>query len=470
MRIIYQKPEARVPAVPVPALICGAGGLFVMMYSGSWLAAMLLVVYGIFFSACTRRVLADPFETDVLYLLYFGFYCILPVVLAACKPDRFDQRLLDPTLIFFTMLTMLAVFAGMHSPLFKRLSSTDLGIDHEWDAKEARSAAIVLMVVGTVLLALLIQSVGLSTYLNSRYVELYNAEKGKGYLVAGIFLIEIGILVLALSTAQYRKHLNKFAFVIGIIVSLCYLRIGRRGVVLSIAMGLLIVTHFYWRPLKWRVVVALVLAGFMSFALIGQVRAFSEEGWEGMVVAAREDVSFEDVWGAFAEANAVQVAFREVIQYIPEQSPYRMGMSYLEGFETLIPEKLHPNRPLTSSQWFAYLYDPQTAAQGGGFSFSIFAEGYLNFGLVGVLMVGVLEGALIRRFVEIRWASPANKSRLLIVAAVATQMPYSIRGEFASILKQNFVIVLLPAILVAAYLGRNKQPQQKRLRVAGVGR
>jgi oligosaccharide repeat unit polymerase len=201
--------------------------------------------------------------------------------------------------------------------------------------------------------------------------------------------------------------------------------------------------------------------------MIGQVRAYSEQGWEGMVIAAKEDLSMEDAWSAFAESNTTQVAFREIIEYIPSQSPYRMGMSYLEGFETLIPEKFHPTRPLTSSQWFAYFYDPQVAAEGGGFAFSVFAEGYMNFGLIGVLVVAFVEGALARRFTEIRWAAPENKSRLLIVAAVATQLPYTIRGEFASLLKQNFVMVLLPTLIAAMYLGRKKAPAAARIARAG---
>ena len=465
MRIIYQpgRPASApsAPPIPIPALVGCACSLFVLIYTANFMLALVIIAYGIFFAASTRRKLQDPFETDVIYLLYFGFYCVVPLVLSACKPDRFDQRLLDPQLQIYTMISMLGVFVGMQSPLFRRLSSSDLGIDGAWDPREAKKVAWGMMALGLVLLALLIQTVGISTYLSSRYVDIYVAERGKGYLVAGIFLIEIGILVLALSTAEFRKRLNLSAFAIGLFVCLCYLRIGRRGVVLSIGVGLLLIYHFFYKPIRWKAVGVMVIAAFAAFVVVGQARAYSEQGWEGMVAAVREDLVLEDAWGAFMEPNSVQVSFREVMQYIPAQSPYRWGMSYIEGFEALIPEKIHPDRPLTSSQWFAYFYDPQTAAQGGGFSFSIFAEGYMNFGLIGVLLVGVVEGALVRRCVEFRWAAPANKSRLLIVAAVATQLPYFIRGEFASMLKQNLVIVLVPTLVAAAYLGRRKKQVAK---------
>jgi oligosaccharide repeat unit polymerase len=471
MRVIYSPARTlqreTAPPIPVPALICGALGLIVLLYSGSWLATAMLVSYGIAVSISTRRVLKDPFEIDVMYLLYFGFYCVLPIIIAACRPDRFDQRLVNPSLVLFTWLAMFAITSGMNSPLFRHISATDLRMDNAWNPREATRVAIGLLVTGGVLLILLVQSVGLSTYLNSRYVVIYNAERGKGYLVAGIYLIEIGLLVLALSTAEFKRKINYWAFVIGGLVSLCYLRIGRRGVVMSIGVSLLIVTHFFWKPLRWKWVAILMVGGFIGFAMIGQVRAYSEQGWEGMVIAAKEDLSMEDAWSAFAESNTTQVAFREIIEYIPSQSPYRMGMSYLEGFETLIPEKFHPTRPLTSSQWFAYFYDPQVAAEGGGFAFSVFAEGYMNFGLIGVLVVAFVEGALARRFTEIRWAAPENKSRLLIVAAVATQLPYTIRGEFASLLKQNFVMVLLPTLLAAMYLGRKKAPAAARAARSG---
>lgn len=463
MRVVYRPMQrartAIAPALPTPALIGAGCSLLLLLLTGVWTVALVVVAYGIMFYACTRRRLEDPFELDVMYLLYFGLYCVVPFVLVGLKPDRYDQRLLDPSLQFLTMLSMLGVFAGMVSPVFQFITKSDFRVDHEWDPKEAKFVAWIFLSFGVALLVYLVMTVGVQTYLNSRYVDSYVAERGKGYLVAGIYVLEVGILILALSTAEYRRKLNIWAFVIAAGVCLAYLRIGRRGISLSIGMGLMIIIHFYFKPIRWKTVGVMALTAFLCFMVIGQARAFADQGWEGMVTAVKEQTSLEDVWFTFEEPVAVQTAFKEVQQYIPQQSPYRYGMSYIEAFEALIPEKLHPQRPLTSSQWFAYFYDPQTAARGGGFSFSVFAEGYMNFGLLGVLGVGFLQGALIRRFVEFRWKNPMNKSRLLIVAAVSTQLAYFIRGEFASILKQNIVIVLIPAFLAAAFLGRPRRAQ-----------
>jgi oligosaccharide repeat unit polymerase len=144
-------------------------------------------------------------------------------------------------------------------------------------------------------------------------------------------------------------------------------------------------------------------------------------------------------------------------EYIPSNAPYLHGRSYWEAFQILIPLELYPNRPLGSSQWFAWYHDPRLAAKGGGFAFSLIAEGYINFGYFGAFLVGLTQGAFLRFLVELRRNSPMSKSRLLVYACVGMQIFFLIRGDIGALVKLS-AIVGLPTIAVAMFLGRSPRP------------
>jgi hypothetical protein len=142
---------------------------------------------------------------------------------------------------------------------------------------------------------------------------------------------------------------------------------------------------------------------------------------------------------------------------VPSQESFWLGRTFLEAFEILIPLPLHPSRPIAPSQWFVNLIDPKVAAAGGGYSYALLAEGYLNFGILGVAAVSFVEGIAVRGAVAYRRLVPRSKSRILVYAMAVSLAIMMIRGDFASLLKAGIVSSTLPAICVAAWLGRRTQ-------------
>jgi len=194
------------------------------------------------------------------------------------------------------------------------------------------------------------------------------------------------------------------------------------------------------------------------YSIVGFARSYKDRSWDEMVAITQDEFTADDVWSGLGEFGSTPLSIYETMQLVPQQSPYRLGMSYLEALEAVIPQKIHPNRPMTSSQWFVWFYDPTTAAHGGGYAYSVIAEGYLNFGFLGILFVGIITGYLVRRMVMFRSAAPASRSRLLIYAALSTQVPYMIRGDAGSVIKNIIVCTYLPALLLIMYLAPKTRP------------
>jgi hypothetical protein len=353
------------------------------------------------------------------------------------------------------VMAMAGIVVGSRLGIGNTVERMVTRFDHPWRRAEAIFAGSVLLLMGALLLGILVSQVGVDTYLRAQYVDSYAAETGKGYLSAGIFLLRMGTLTLLLGALEYRKKLPIVPLMIFAMISMFYLRVGRRGVVLSGLIAVLTILHFYYRPIKLRVLLVTAMAGIALFIAVAHARAYSAGGLEAMIAGLREDFVLEDMWVNIEEVNTVPMAIREMTHYIPDHEPYFYGRSYWEAFEVLIPMELHPNRPLASSQWFAWYHDPRLAAKGGGFAFSLIAEGYINFGYVGAFLVGLIQGAFLKLLVQLRRNNPLSKSRLLIYACVAMQIVFFIRGDFGALLKLA-VVIGVPSLALAVFLGRAK--------------
>jgi hypothetical protein len=111
---------------------------------------------------------------------------------------------------------------------------------------------------------------------------------------------------------------------------------------------------------------------------------------------------------------------------------------------------------LAPSEWFVNLIDPGVAAAGGGYSYALLAEGYLNFGILGAMVTSFLEGIVVRAVVTYRRLFPSSRSRILIYAIAVSLIVMMIRGDFATLLKGGIVGLVLPTALIAAWLGRRR--------------
>jgi oligosaccharide repeat unit polymerase len=182
----------------------------------------------------------------------------------------------------------------------------------------------------------------------------------------------------------------------------------------------------------------------------------------------QEQFSADDLWRILSELQVITLSTSETAQLVPSREGYRYGATYLEAFEILIPQAIKPNRPLSPSQWFVWTRDASKASRGGGYSYSLIAEGYLNFGYFGVAMVSFLQGIFVAALVAYRRENPMSRGRMLLYAVCIMAMISTVRGDFASLLKSYWVIYGIPALLSAWWLARMPVRQAHPLRSRAV--
>ncbi|HKS28651.1 MAG TPA: O-antigen polymerase [Pyrinomonadaceae bacterium] len=409
----------------------------------------------IYLVICWNRFSSHPkdvLEIDTVYLVFFGIYHILPIAVYSLTGIYGDTRL-DRIVAFCFMLSLLGFAAGFYSSLWSKVILIFPRLAGTWRAWEPRLAAGFLIAFGIVLLYLLVTTVGLAIYTEAVYVDVYAAESGKGIFSVGLIFISVGLLTLYIASTSDKK-MSWLAIIVFVACVLLSFRMGRRRQVLELGIGLLAIRHFYIKPVRTKVLLIGAIAILPVFVMIGQARAYLSGGIDAMVEYVKYNFSVDELQYVTGEPETVALALRETVWYM-EGDEYRYGRTFVEAFEILVPLSINAERPLAPSEWFVRIYDPNVADKGGGYSYALIAEGYLNFGLLGVFAVFFVEGLFLRTLIEYRKRAPDNKGRGLLYAVVLTATISLLRGDFASLLKANIVSAVLPTLIVVLWLSRH---------------
>ena len=466
MRIARSSPWLSSLAV-LNVLVLAAGALVLALPGGLnasdiTLSALVIAYLVVLWYLCSRHP-DDLVEMDTLFFAFLGIYVLLPIVafviwqaIGDVPPFIHLVGHFESGIVIVAAAALLSFLLGYWSaigPAFAKLMPRADGV---WSRSEGLVISWGLLLLGTALVTILVGMVGLETLTESQYARGYEAISGLGILAGGLMLVQLGLVVLYLTVAGRDRRAPVIPWILFAVLALLMLRIGRRRVVLEIGLALVVAHHFYVRRIRFRTLAVGGVASLLVFAAVGLARAYLAEGFGGILTRLVDEFGPSEVLRLMAEPVTVLLALTETMYQIPGQEPFWMGRSFVDAFEILIPQPLHPNRPLGPSQWLVNMIDPDIAAAGGGYSYALLAEGYLNFGILGATAVSFLEGMIVRGVVVYRRQCPSSKSRILVYAIAASLTVLMIRGDFASLLKAGIVGLTVPAVLIAAWLGRRR--------------
>jgi len=101
-----------------------------------------------------------------------------------------------------------------------------------------------------------------------------------------------------------------------------------------------------------------------------------------------------------------------------------------------------------ATSWFNNTYFPKTVAAGGGKGFSFAAEGFVNFGYLGVILWHIILGGI----VLILYNRNLSRHSIVVKAVYFAAVPlliYAIRGDFSYILSPFLKQIGLPLLLIS---------------------
>jgi oligosaccharide repeat unit polymerase len=288
------------------------------------------------------------------------------------------------------------------------------------------------------------------------YASLYEQQAVTGIAASSMIIADFifpGVF-LTIAGGQRKPNLRIFAAIYLFLYTCAKLMIGTRGAAVMPLLAMIWLWDSVVRPIP-RTLLAIVAAVMLLvvFPVIGATRnevagvdLFSIEfltktltGVDNPLVASISEMGF----------SATTIGW--TMDLVPKVRPFALGMSFIVGILTLIPNVFSAGRhpALTMSGydipdfWLVGEIDKEFAERGGSFGFSFIAEAYLDFGWFGIIVLMGIIGFLFARFVQwgVRDRDPA---RMAIIATFVSFFLFYPRGSSQMIFRPLIWYSLFP--------------------------
>jgi oligosaccharide repeat unit polymerase len=266
---------------------------------------------------------------------------------------------------------------------------------------------LILIVLAILMHMGVIGYMGIGFFKYHGYKAFQDIEKITGSRVLGLMMrfsvkiMILGIIVYCISSSlRYGKLFHsKVALTLVITFFIMIILEGDRGPLVQMGIPMLLIRHYFIKPVKLWIVIVLVISSFTLFSMLSAVRRivydpqkmYSEYQYlkESGIITWKSP--FLEMGGSFLVVNITAYA-------VPGSESYWYGESWKDAVIHVVPflSGIFVSRGWAKwppSSWITYTYFGPDAA---GRAFTASAEGYLNFGYPGVMLELFIVGLYIR--------------------------------------------------------------------------
>lgn len=215
------------------------------------------------------------------------------------------------------------------------------------------------------------------------------------------------------------------------------------------------------KKMKRRIRLLCILTLLVIIIVFPVVRATRNSG--GISNLAFSEISSAENNEIFATVNDMGKSMQTVIytqQLVPDNYPFRYGVSYLMNLTEAIPNlfwERHPAEVYGSlGRWLTKIVDPSFYEFGGALGYSCVAEAYINFGWIGVIVFAFLLGTVIMK-VENRVENSSYAVSYASWVVVANYLLMYPRGELSTIVRGFFWYMLIPFAFTKLIRGNSRE-------------
>jgi len=210
-----------------------------------------------------------------------------------------------------------------------------------------------------------------------------------------------------------------------------------------------------------RLATVVVLGVAAPFAALSFDLFFREYLINGIITTLGFDISLlaaaRDGWNMFyANAFFQTQVLMLMVDGMPQTLPFQLGQPYIAVLAMPIPRVWFPDKPPVGTEVFSRAFFPDLLDQGTSMPTSLVGEFYMNFGVAGVLLGGLLVGWGMRALYT--WLLRRRHEPMvapLYGLVIGTLLPW-IRGDtFGPTV--SFLVVALPLFTIAR-LSRRRIP------------
>jgi len=334
---------------------------------------LMTLVHGLFIKPLF--VLADFPSPEILDITLFQ------------QTNRHDYWLWGTVLLFAYAAFVAAMFAAgrYHRPVRPRPAPRA-----EWFDTGMLTLLLLLAAVGVVGFFVqfpqLLESANKNSIATADVAE-YSSGGGWRTLISLSYLISLCALANVGQRHARRASLALFLASAGVWLVFCFLSDQRGSVLFSVITYLIAYSRFIG-PLPRKAVLTVLLV--LTAAIVGKtaMRLQSENGGQDEIAAVAAN---------FVGPNLVENGKTvSVIQAIPAKIEHQLGKTYLDAVLILVPRALYPAKETVNLDTVIGNQVFDCNAFGAcGVPPGLMAESYLNFGVLGVVVLAIAMGALV---------------------------------------------------------------------------
>jgi len=354
-----------------------------------------------------RVIQRDWLAPAALFAVVFGMYFVLrpAVLLAGIEPVATGRQGIWVAIVL-GFVVVAGFWVGYLLPVGEAMARGLPWAGRAWPKQRARMAVWVSWGLGLVGWGgMIYQSGGVVARLSG-----YGQGVGRGL---GVVVVASAVLLGMAMTAgwlgYFKGQLSRGEIAVVTVSSASMLAVhGQRAALLVPLLMIMTVYHYAVRHLRGRDIVLIGLVGVLIVGLLGMPR-LRFVGNEQVALGLGD---YAKITGWLVARNLTAFdALMLVAQRVPGEVGYQWGRSYVDAIKMVVPRWLYAEKP--ERNLFNRLLRP---GKSGSMALSLPAEGYLNFGVAGLLAETLVLGVAYRTAYSYRQRHPRSAPAILAYA------------------------------------------------------
>ena len=264
--------------------------------------------------------------------------------------------------------------------------------------------------------------------------------------------ISISVFLINLAIRKHRKQFIIYSLLFAIFLLITLMITGERGLFYRFVVIAIVIYYVFFQRTSKAWILIFVVLGLYAQYFLGSIK---------MVLLAKElggDLQYSidmagiigNIFGSELITPSDNLAL--LLQEIPNRIPFLNGTSFAWDIKrAFIPGMLFPREIFRSTDgWFTETFYPNLWSEGGGVGFTLVGCGYINFGIMGVLILFAFLGIAMRLIYKI---STATITTFIFYVNFIPILIQTIRSDLSMPIAQGIKHTFLP-LLILLLVGR----------------
>jgi len=306
----------------------------------------------------------------------------------------------------------------------------------------------------------------LYTVLSEGYFGLFARERvyGREAGLLGIlnYLTIFFVPGLLFLFAGLKRNLKQAIIIYFIIIAYgsCQLFLGRRSWGSMYLISSIWLWHVLVRPVPLR---AIALFGVLIlFVVFPGMKAYRGETGDHRLSLEHFKNTYLSIENPaiqiLSEMGGSMQTISHTLDLVPATRPYEYGSTYYYALTAVIPNifwDIHPAVEHGSpNRWLTMTVAPATWDRGGGIGYSMIAEAYFNFGLIGSAFMMIIIGYIIARLHY--WDAKFMLASKATIAVIMSSLLFWPRQDVNIFVRSVFITAILPYLAIVL-LSKNRR-------------